>query len=98
MDRSDHAPFELQGIMACLLIEGSWTGDPNYHRSTDSIDTAGYIDYAFGTSMTRGVTYFLADKAGEISAVPLPASAWFMISGIMALAAIMRRRRGRFLK
>jgi hypothetical protein len=61
LDASDHAPFEGEGIQACLLIEAD--DNPNYHTSTDSVDTANYIDYAYAVKMTRSVAGWLADRA-----------------------------------
>jgi hypothetical protein len=60
---SDHAPFEIAGFPACLLIEGGYEANPCYHQSCDSVDTAGYIDYAFARDMTRTVAGYLADNA-----------------------------------
>ncbi len=61
MDASDHAPFEWAGFEACLIIE-EW-GNPNYHTALDSVDTPGYIDYGFATSITRAVTALLTGHA-----------------------------------
>jgi len=75
MDRSDHAPFEWHGFQAALLIENEWGSNPNYHRSTDSVDTPNYIDYDFAANMTRGALGWLATSATPIDAVvadPVP--------------------------
>ena len=62
--RSDHKPFELAGVDAALVIEyGVWS-NPNYHKATDAVETAGYIDYAYATKVTRGVLGYLATAAG----------------------------------
>jgi autotransporter-associated beta strand protein len=66
---SDHAPFEANGDQACLLIEHAVWNNPYYHGASDSVDTAGYIDYAFGTKMTQSVVGWLATKAALIPAV-----------------------------
>ncbi len=75
MDRSDHASFERQGFQAALLIENEWGSNPNYHRSTDSVDTPNYIDYSFAANMTRSVLGWLAISATPVDAVvagPIP--------------------------
>jgi len=64
MDASDHAPFEWQGFQACLLIENDVWNNPYYHQWNDSVDTPGYINYEYATSMTRGVAGWLTDAAG----------------------------------
>jgi hypothetical protein len=61
-DYSDHAPFEWAGFQACILIE-DW-GNPYYHTPNDTVDLAGYIDYAFAIRMTRSVVGYLVDHAG----------------------------------
>jgi hypothetical protein len=63
MDASDHAPFEWGGYQACCLIE-NYTDNPYYHQTTDSVDTPGYINYAFAVNMTRSVVGYLVDAAG----------------------------------
>ncbi|HVP10556.1 MAG TPA: M28 family peptidase [Phycisphaerae bacterium] len=63
MDASDHAPFEWQGFQACCLIE-NYTDNPSYHSTSDCVDIAGYINYAFAVKMTRSVVGFLVDSAG----------------------------------
>jgi len=90
MDRSDHASFERQGFQAALLIENEWGSNPNYHRSTDSVDTPNYIDYSFATNMTRGVLGWLATQAvlsSTFLADPQPGLAgrvnqWTLTSGV----------------
>ena len=68
LDASDHAPFEWEGIPACLLIE-DW-GNPHYHTQWDSVDTSDYIDYAYATQITRVVVGFLVDRAGVTLELP----------------------------
>jgi len=63
LDGSDHAPFEWQGFQACLIIEGDYSLNPNYHTQDDSVDTPGYIDYDFARRMTRSVVGWLVDHA-----------------------------------
>ncbi len=67
LDASDHAPFEWQGFQACLLIENDVWNNPYYHQWNDSVDTPGYINYAYATDMTRGVAGWLTDAAGVLA-------------------------------
>jgi Zn-dependent M28 family amino/carboxypeptidase len=85
---SDHAAFEAAGYPAALLIEYSHGANPYYHSSADSVDTAGYIDYAYATDMTRGAVGWLADEA-----VLTPEPATLAILAIGAAAVLARRRR-----
>ncbi len=68
--RSDHVPFANRGKPAALLIEGAMApgawDNPYYHRAGDSVDTAGYIDYAYATELTRAVVGYAADGAYEV--------------------------------
>jgi hypothetical protein len=64
LDASDHAPFEWNGFQAALLIEAAVWSNPNYHKATDSVDTPGYIDYAYATGMTKGTVGWMAGAAG----------------------------------
>jgi len=81
---SDHAPFEAQGFQACLLIEHAWGANGKYHRLTDSVDTAGYIDYTYATAMTRSAVGYAATAAGL---VPEPATMLMLTLGMLALIA-----------
>jgi len=81
---SDHAPFEAQGFQACLLIEHAWGANGKYHQLTDSVDTAGYIDYAYATAMTRGAVGYAATAAGL---VPEPATMLMLTLGMLTLIA-----------
>lgn len=89
---SDHAPFESAGFQAALLIEYGWGSNPYYHRASDSINTANYIDFAYATSMTRGTVGYLAAAAGLM--VPEPGSLACASAGSMwlVLITIIRRR------
>lgn len=60
---SDHGPFQSAGFQACLLIEDNPDDNPCYHTSCDSVDNAGYINYAYALKMTRSVAGYLADNA-----------------------------------
>ena len=80
-DASDHAPFEWQGFQACLLIEAG--GNPYYHQSQDSVDTANYIDYAYATNMVRGTVGYLATAA--IIVIPEPGIIMIIALGAVAL-------------
>ena len=66
LDASDHAPFESYGKQACLLIEAAVWQNPYYHKTTDSVDTASYIDYDYATRMTAGAVGYLATYAGAL--------------------------------
>jgi Zn-dependent M28 family amino/carboxypeptidase len=84
---SDHAPFEARGFQAALLIEHAVWSNPNYHTPADSVNTAGYIDYAYAANMTRGAVGWAATAAGL---VPEPATILMLTLGALAL---LRRRR-----
>lgn len=86
---SDHAPFQDEGFQACLLIE--YDSNPYYHSLSDSVDTPGYIDYAFAANMVRGAVGFLATDA---VAIPEPTGISFLVLGIF----ILRCRKKRFAK
>lgn len=88
---SDHYPFQLRGFQAVLLIEYSVFQNPHYHKATDSVDTPGYMDYVFGTKMTRGAVALLADEAGTYA--PEPTTTALMVSALVALGARVRGRR-----
>lgn len=87
---SDQASFEQQGFPASLLIEHAWGSNGNYHRATDSVDTAGYIDYDFAAAMTRSAVGYAATAAGI---APEPATVLMLALGAMAL--MTRRAAGR---
>jgi hypothetical protein len=87
LDASDHAPFENLGFPACLLIEYNVWNNPYYHKSTDSVDTPDYIDYAFATNMVSSTVGFLAD-----SAVLIPEPATLLL---LALGSVILRRKHR---
>ncbi len=88
---SDHVPFDLHpGWEGALLIEANYGSNPNYHKTTDSVDTAGYINYAYATGMTRGAVGFLAGSAD--TDIPEPATAALAMLGLMAALTAATRR------
>ncbi|MCE5238169.1 M28 family peptidase [bacterium] len=91
MDASDHASFEAAGYDSALLIEYNASSNPYYHRPTDSVDTAGYIDTLYATQMTSGVVALMADEAGTFA--PEPTTTALMVSALVALGARVRGRR-----
>ena len=88
-DVSDHAPFAHVGFESALLIEYNVWSNPNYHKLTDSVDTAGYIDYQYATQMTRGTVGYLATAAQH---VPEPEIPTLLGTGLLVVALIVRRR------
>lgn len=64
---TDNDSFASYDLNACNLIEV--LPNPRMHDDTDSIGTAGYIDYLYATNMTRSAAGCLAAEA-----VPLTAS------------------------
>ena len=64
---SDHSPFEQKGFDAALVIEYAVRDNPYYHKATDAVESANYIDYVYATKVTRGVLGYLATAAGLIS-------------------------------
>lgn len=93
---SDHYPFGVRGFPAALLIEANYSNNPNYHKATDSVDTAGYIDYLYATRMTRSAVGYLATEAeAQAESLPEPAAALSTASGLILLAVALHRRRRR---
>lgn len=60
---SDHVPFEWAGYPACVMNEDGFASNPCYHRTCDTVDTPGYIDYAYAVRQARSVAGLLADVA-----------------------------------
>lgn len=85
---SDHDPFQSKGLQACLLTEYDIWSNPYWHGPGDSVDTPGYIDYAYATNMVRGMVGFLA-----ASAVPVPEPAALLLLALGSLALLRERRR-----
>jgi len=81
--QSDHKSFEDRGFDAALVIEYEVWSNPYYHSPLDSVDTAGYIDYAFATKVTAAVTGYLASAAGLIPSTALLSAA--VDSGLLRL-------------
>jgi Zn-dependent M28 family amino/carboxypeptidase len=90
--QSDQYPFYTKGFESLLLIERNVTSNPYYHSSQDSVDTTGYIDYAYATNMTRGVVGYLATEA---LIVPEPSSIVLLGVGVCVLLVHVRRSRVR---
>jgi Zn-dependent M28 family amino/carboxypeptidase len=61
--RSDHSPFWLQNVGAVLVTDTANLRNPNYHRSTDRLDT---VDPAF----FAGVVQRVADAVGRLLKSP----------------------------
>lgn len=74
LDYSDHASFEAEGYQAALFIEPD--GNTRYHLPTDNTSTAGYIDYTYATSMTKGAVGYAATYAAVI---PEPGTLWLFV-------------------
>jgi Zn-dependent M28 family amino/carboxypeptidase len=89
LDLSDHAPFQNLGFEAVLLIEYDVWSNPYLHDPRDTVDTPGYIDYAFATNMVRSAVGYLAESA---VLVPEPATVV-----LLALGILLARPRRRFL-
>ncbi len=64
MPYSDHAPFEADGLQACLLIEGEEASNPFYHKSTDNFEQVGNLNFPYAVKMTRALVGWLVDTAG----------------------------------
>ncbi|MEI8206987.1 MAG: M28 family metallopeptidase [Kiritimatiellales bacterium] len=63
---SDHHPFYAYGMDACLLIEYEVWSNPWYHKTNDSVNSAGYIDYDYAAELTRGAAAYCCEQAGII--------------------------------
>ena len=58
---SDNTAFETIGFAAAWLRSYGWS--PFLHTSSDSVDRPGYINYDYGTQITRAMVGYLADSA-----------------------------------
>lgn len=95
--RSDHVWFDNMGFDAALTIEYRYLTNPSYHSAADSVDTPGYIDYAYATKITRGVVGYLASAAmlQQTQVIPEPCSALLLSTASGWLLRMRRRRRRR---
>lgn len=84
---TDNWPFRSYNKPNGFLEDNYYAPDPNYHKSTDSVDTPGYIDYAYATSMTKGSVGWLAETA-----VPVPEPGTLVLL-VMALACLLSLRK-----
>jgi Zn-dependent M28 family amino/carboxypeptidase len=65
-DNSDHRSFHYAGIDAVLVNEYDFQSNPNYHADTDSTDSSGYINYAYGAENAKAITGYLGEQAQAI--------------------------------
>jgi hypothetical protein len=63
---TDNWPFGAYNKPNAFLEENFYAPDPYYHKSTDSVDTPGYIDYVYATSMVKGSVGWLAQSAAVV--------------------------------
>lgn len=59
--RSDHAPFLLAGIPAVMVTDTANFRNPNYHKSTDTIET---LNLERMTRTVEGLVGAVRDLAG----------------------------------
>jgi hypothetical protein len=96
---SDHVPFDDYGFRSAMIIEYAMMGfghlNPYYHKATDTVDTANYIDYAYATRITRGVVGYLAGAAGlrQEQVIPEPCTVVLVGAGYLCIVRVVRRRR-----
>ena len=88
MDYSDQAPFEWNGYQAALLIEPD--GNTRYHQPSDNVNTVGYLDYTYATSMTKGAVGYAATYA---TVVPEPGTIWLLFVGVGFCWRFVRRQK-----
>ena len=60
---SDHAPFEAQGLQACLLIEGAVWDNPYYHQQSDNFENPDNLNFDYAVKLTRSAVGWLVDAA-----------------------------------
>jgi len=101
---SDHHPFGVAGVPNALVIEyfpgnGPTGWNPYYHTAGDSVDSPGYIDYAYATAITRGTVGYIAEAAVIVSSssgvIPEPCTLVILGSGYLGLITVRRRRNRR---
>ena len=62
---SDHYPFEVAGIPACVIIERCYSCNPYYHTQWDAVDIEpGYIAYPMLEDLLHSVVGYLVDEIG----------------------------------
>lgn len=72
-DLTDNLPFDQMGFAAAALIAQGLHCRPSFmHTPMDSVDTAGWIDYEYGTQVTRGAVGYLASYARPAAARARP--------------------------
>ncbi len=87
--RSDHAPFWNAGFQALMLTDTANFRNPNYHQSTDTLDT---LDLGFATEVTRATLGMVATAVSASQVVPIPATVWLFGSGLLGLIGVARRK------
>ena len=87
LNRTDHWPFQNAGRPAGGIIENTIfpLPNPHYHSSTDSYDTANYLDYDYATDLLGTAVALMAQEAG-IMAIPEPGTLVLLIAGLVLLA------------
>ena len=68
--RSDHYPYWLSGRNGVMVTDTAEFRNPNYHRSTDTIDT---LDFVFAESVTRTVAAAVGGLVSVVSCADRPA-------------------------
>jgi Zn-dependent M28 family amino/carboxypeptidase len=58
---SDHLPFWENGYKAVMITDTAYFRNPNYHKSTDTLET---LDIDFITDISAGVAGFLKKQLG----------------------------------
>jgi Zn-dependent M28 family amino/carboxypeptidase len=56
---SDQSPFWDIGVAGVMVTDTAWNRNPNYHRSTDKMDT---LDFEFMADITRGLKRILVNS------------------------------------
>ncbi len=59
--RSDHAPFMLAGLPGVMLTDTSNFRNPNYHKSTDTVETIEEARFILVTRAVAGAAYRIAE-------------------------------------
>lgn len=67
VDFSDHRSFWKMGYPAVMITDTAFYRNPNYHRSTDTVDTLDFVKMA---SLLKGLVQASADLAGTIPEKP----------------------------